>query len=134
MKSRILAAALAGTLALGACSSTYDPSLARTGDTVAATTTSLPTGTVAELLPLMLAEVKALSERVAASDGQAPAAERIEQYWNAMKAEIAAEHDDLVKDFEFVVRRSQAAADRKRPADADRAYRNLQMLATAILG
>jgi hypothetical protein len=138
MTSRITVAALVGILALSssitACASTYDPSLASTGDTVAATTTSLPTGTVEELLPLMLAEVKALSERVAASDDAREAADRIEQYWNAMRDEITAEHKDLVEDFEFVVRRTQAAADRKRPADADRAYRNLQTLADSILG
>ena len=138
MKSRTVVAALVGTLvlstSLAACASTYDPSLATTDDTVAATTTSLPTGTVATLLPLMLAEVKALSERVAASDDAREAADRIEQYWNAMRDEITADHKDLVEDFEFVVRRAQAAADRKRPADADRAYRNLQTLADSILG
>jgi hypothetical protein len=138
MKQRILVAVLLGGLALTtsitACASTYDPSLATTGETVAVTTTSLPTGTVAELLPLMVAEVKALSERVAASDDAKEAADRIEQYWNAMRDEITADHAAMVEDFEFVVRRAHAAADRKRPADADRAYRNLQTLATAILG
>jgi hypothetical protein len=133
----MLVVALAGGLILTtatACASTYDASLATTGETVAITTTSLPTGTVAELLPLMVAEVKALSERVAASDDAKEAADRIEQYWNAMRDEVAADHPDMVEDFEFIVRRVHAAADRKRPADADRAYRNLQTLVDSILG
>jgi hypothetical protein len=134
MNQRFIVAALVGGLTLAACASTYDPSLATTGETVAVTTTSLPTGTVAELLPLMLAEVKALSERVAASNDAKEAADRIEQYWNAMKDEITANHPKLVPDFEFIVRRAHAAADRKRPADADRAYRNLQTLVDSILG
>ena len=50
-----------------------------------------------------------------------------------MEPEIAAEHPDLVPSFEFVVRRCRAAADRSRPADADRAYRNLQSLADGLL-
>ena len=52
--------ALSATLTLSAlvgCKSTYDPSLVTTPGTVAATTTSLPSGTVAELLPRMLAEI-----------------------------------------------------------------------------
>jgi hypothetical protein len=133
MKHRIVLVALVGGLVLTGCKSTYDASLATTDDTVVVTTTTLPTGTVAELLPLMLAEVQALSERVANSDGSKEAATRIEQYWAAMHDEIAADHPDMVKDFEFVVRRCRAAADRKRPADADRAYRNLRTLADSIL-
>lgn len=134
MNPRILAVALAGGLTLTACSTTYDPTLSTSAETTVATSTTLPSGTVAELLPLMLAEVKALSERVAAGDGAGAAADRIEQYWNAMSDEITATAPEMVEDFEFVVRRTRAAADRKRPADADRAYRNLQSLADSLLG
>ncbi|MFZ4720584.1 MAG: hypothetical protein ACOYMR_14240 [Ilumatobacteraceae bacterium] len=129
--------ALAGasllTLGVSACSTTFDTAIANSTTTVAVTTT-LPTGAVADLLPLMLAEVKGLSEKVAANDGDGPAAVRIAQYWDAMKAEITTTYPDLVPAFEFVVRRCQAAADRSRPADADRAYRNLQTINDAILG
>jgi len=130
------AAALTVTVALGlgACSSTYDPSLATTATTAVATTSTLPSGTVAELLPRMLDEVKALSEKVAANEGDNASAVLIDQYWQAMRAEVEADHSDLVDGFEFVVRRCQAAADRRRPADADRAYRNLKTIAEALLG
>lgn len=128
-----LAGAALLTLSLSACSTTFDSTIANSTTTVAVTTT-LPTGTVAELLPLMLAEVKGLSEKVAANDGDGPAAARVGQYWDAMKDEVTASYPDLVPAFEFVVRRCQAAADRSRPADADRAYRNLQTISDSILG
>lgn len=134
MTPRAGAVALAAALALGACSSTYDASLATTGTTAVATTSTLPAGTVAELLPRMLAEVKGLSEQVAANEGDDATADRIEQYWEAMRAEVEAQHPELVDGFEFVVRRCRAAADRRRPADADRAYRNLSTIADTLLG
>jgi hypothetical protein len=121
-------------LALTACTpTTYDSSLATT---VApeATTTTLPVGTAAELLPRMLLEVQGLSEKVAAKQGEQESATRIEQYWAAVQPEIERDHAALVPDFEFVVRRCRAAADRHRPADADRAAKNLAELVTAVLG
>jgi hypothetical protein len=130
---RLLVAALAAK-ALSACSATtFDASLQSTTSTVAVTTT-LPSGTVAELLPRMVAEVKALSEKVAANKGDDQSATYIEQLWVAMKAEITGINADLAPSFEFIVRRCRQAADRSRPADADRAYRNIQSLADSLLG
>lgn len=127
-----LAGATLAALIASGCSTSFDASIANTTTTVAVTTT-LPTGTVAELLPRMLAEVEALSEKVAANSGDDASATLIEQLWVAMEPEITAEYEDLVPAFEFVVRRCRAAADRTRPADADRAYRNLQSLSDGVL-
>jgi len=124
-------ATLALLVASGCSATTFDESIANTTTTVAVSTT-LPSGTVAELLPVMLAEVKGLSEKVAANQGDDEAATAIEQLWAAMRPEIESTHDDLVPAFEFVVRRCRAAADRSRPADADRAYRNLQTIADSL--
>jgi hypothetical protein len=133
--SRFAPVALAGitvaVLASSGCASTFDASIANSTTTVAVTTT-LPTGPVAELLPVMLAEVKGLSEKVAANAGDDASATLIEQLWTAMQPEITADHKDLVPSFEFIVRRCRAAADRRRPADADRAYRNLQTIADTL--
>jgi len=132
--SLAVAGATVVLLAVSGCSgTTFDASLESTSSTVAVTTT-LPTGTVAVLLPRMLAEVKALSEKVAANQGDDQSATYIEQLWAAMQPEIQATHKELVPDFEFIVRRCRQAADRSRPADADRAYRNLQSLADDLLG
>jgi hypothetical protein len=120
-------------IALAACgSTTYDNSL---GTTAAPTTSStLPTGSVAELLPRMVTAVQGLSKKISAFKGEQDAASLIEHLWAAMKPEIVRDHPDQVDAFEFIVRRCRQGADRHRPADADRAYRNLVELRDAILG
>ena len=124
------------TLALGvlvACSPTTYDSSAETVPAVDATTSTLPSGTAAELLPLMLAEVQGLPLKVMNAKGDGDAATRIEQLWAAIQPEIEANRPELVSDFEFVVRRTRDAADRNRPADADRAFKNLTSLVEAYL-
>ncbi len=117
-----------------ACSPTTYDSSAETVPPADSTTTTLPSGTAAELLPLMLAEVQGLPLKVMNAKGDGTAATRIEQLWAAVQPEIEANRPELVEDFEFVVRRSRAAADRNRPADADRAFKNLTSLVEAYLG
>lgn len=139
MTTRVLGRALAGVAVtaatlLSACGpTTYDATDATEPDVVV-TTTTLPTGTAAELLPLMLAEVQGLPQKVMDASGDGAAATRIEQLWAAIQPEIEAARPELVPDFEFVVRRCRAAADRNRPADADRASKNLDSLIQAYLG
>lgn len=125
---------LCAVTVVSACSPTTYDSSAETTPPAAATTTTLPTGTAAELLPLMLAEVQGLPLKVMNAKGDGTAATRIEQLWAALEPEIEANRPELVPDFEFVVRRCRAAADRNRPADADRAFKNLTTLVEAYLG
>jgi len=126
--------AVGAMLVVTACSPTTYDSSAETLPPVAATATTLPSGTASELLPLMLAEVQGLPLKVMDAKGDGAAATRIEQLWAAVQPEIEANRPELVEDFEFVVRRSRAAADRNRPADADRAFKNLTSLVQAYLG
>ena len=118
---------------LAACSPTTYDSTAEPEPEHTATTTTLPSGTAAELLAQLLVEVQSLPQRVMNADGDGAAATRIEQLWAAVQPEVAARRPDLVSDFEFVVRRCRAAADRNRPADADRAFKNLDTLVRAYL-
>ena len=126
------AAVLVGAaVALSACApTTYDASLATT--VTVSSTTTLPVGTAAELLPVMVDEVKGLSALVESGDGDREAAVRIAQLWAAIADEITVSHPELVEDFEFVVSRCQLASERHRPADADRAFKNLEVLAAAV--
>ncbi|MFZ9630021.1 MAG: hypothetical protein ACO3C1_11815 [Ilumatobacteraceae bacterium] len=127
----LVAPALGVATVLSACApTTYDASLATT--IAVSTTTTLPVGSAAELLPAMVDEVKGLSARVEAGDGERDAAARIAQLWAAIADEVTASHPDLVEDFEFVVSRCTLAAERHRPADADRAYKNLVVLAATV--
>ena len=130
-------AAVCVAAVLAACSpTTYDS----TADTQPreATSTTLPTGTAAELLPLLLAARRRpnlkTTYRHAGRAIPKSAATRIEQLWAAVSPEIEATQPELVPDFEFVIRRCRAAADRNRPADADRAFKNLTTLVQAYLG
>ena len=118
---------------LAACSpTTYDSAAATTQ--APATTATVPTGTFAELLPRMQAEVHGLAEKVASGQGDLDAAARIEEYWAVIRPDVAAGWPALVEDFEFVVRLCRDAAERNRPANADRASKNLDALVATILG
>ena len=81
----------------------------------------------------MLDEVEHLAQRVVDRDGDGAAATRIEQMWAAIEPTVTLERPELVSGFDFVVRRCRAAADRNRPADADRAFRNLESLVKSYL-
>lgn len=133
MIRRLPFAALVALPLLTGCSpTTYDAAAATTQ--APATTMATLTGDLAELLPAMQAEVAGLAEKVSTGQGDRDAAARIEEYWAAIQPEIEAEWPHLIGDFEFVVRRCREAADRNRPADADRASKNLDALVAAILG
>lgn len=124
------AASLVGVAALAvlatACApTTYDASLATT---TTPSTTTLPTGTATELLEAILLEVEDLGRRVADNDADTLAVERIEQLWAGIADEITTARPDLAEDFDFVITRCRLAVDRQRPADADRAYKNLVVL------
>lgn len=134
MRTPLLVAACALVVVTACSPTTYDSSAETVPPADATTTTTLPSGTAAELLPLMLAEVQGLPLKVMNAEGDGTAATRIEQLWAAVRPEIEANRPELVEDFEFVVRRSRAAADRNRPADADRAFKNLTSLVEAYLG
>lgn len=128
-----LGAGAAALLALAACSpTTYDSSVATT-EGPATSTTALPKGSARDILPVMLQEVEGLSAKVSAGKGDGEAATTIEELWAEIRDEVKATHPDALEDFDFVVRLCRSAADRNRPADADRAYRNLQQLVTAYL-
>ena len=124
---------LATSLLIGGCTpTTYDESA--TADQEQTTTiVSLPSSDPIAVLPQMLAEVADLARRVAESDGDGAAATRIEEMWAAIEPTVTDERPELLSGFDFVVRRCRAAADRDRPADADRALKNLQSLVETYL-
>lgn len=128
---RSVAVALAVVTLLGACSTTYDESVVTSETTAATTTSTLPTGSTTELLGRLLEEVRGLSAKVSADQGDDEAATRIEQLWEAVRADVTSAAPDMVPDFEFVLRRCRSAVDRHRPADADRAFKNLDLLVAA---
>ncbi|MFN8021871.1 MAG: hypothetical protein U0Q03_10125 [Acidimicrobiales bacterium] len=126
--------ATVATVAVGCSATTYDPSLATPASSVAATTTTLPSGTAAELLPRLRGEAALLSAELL-DDGDATAvAERIAALWDAVQDEVGANRPDLLASFEANVALAQKAARFSRAADADKASRNFDALVTAYLG
>jgi hypothetical protein len=133
---RHLAAAVLALGLSGCAATTYDASIPTTiaGVAETTTTTTLPTGTAAELLPELVADAAGLSTLIVDKGDDIGAAERIADLWQAVKQEVAASRPELLGDFEGNVAACLEAAKRDRPADADKAYLNLQTLAAAFLG
>lgn len=135
---RTIVAALAGgaALLLVACApTTYDTSITTTVPGAADSTTSstLPTGSAAELLPRLVEEASGLSRLILDGGQDGAAARRITELWDAVRAEVEAARPDLAPDFAANVARTERAAERNRAADADKAYVALKALADAYL-
>jgi hypothetical protein len=128
----LIAGVLAVSVAVGCSPTTYDESAA-TPATEATSTTALVSNDPVEVLPVMLDEVASLAQRVVDNDGAGSAATRIEQMWAAIEPSVRDARPELVSGFDFVVRRCRDAADRKRPADADRAFKNMEALVESYL-
>lgn len=125
----------ASALGLAACGTTYDEQIA-SDESIAAepsTTTTLPTGTAAELLPKLAEEAGQLSTLMIDGGDASAAAERIAQYWAAVKTEVNASRPELLSDFAANVERCTTAVQFKRAADADKASKNLDALVDSYL-
>ena len=130
--ARLIAIALTAVVAATACAPTqYDETVA-TG-TVAETTTTLPNGSAEDLLPRIVSEAAALSELIANKGDDGAAAERITALWAAAVDEVSVTRPDLLPDLQANVERCSVAAKFNRPADADKAFRNLTVLVDAYL-
>ncbi len=119
---------------LASCSgTTYDASLASSTTAVAATTTTLPTGTAAELLPRLVAEAGSVPQLMIDGGDARSAVERLTALWEAARDEVRSTRPDLVDGFEQQVARFDQAVQYKRVADADKSLKNLVVLVDAFL-
>ena len=128
MSLRAIGPALALTVVVAACAET-------TVESPETTAAPVTTGaTVADPLDALAAEVAALSAALIDNDGQREALARIEELWSEVRTEIAGERPELVDGFEAIIGQLRRAVDRRRPADADKAYKNLLTLVNAYQG
>jgi hypothetical protein len=112
---------------------TYDESLA-TPDTVAVTTsTSLPSGDAADLLPRLVDEARTVGQLITAGGDHGAAVNRVEALWTAVQPEIGRTQPELLGTFEGQIDALVRADQFKRAADADKAYKNLRVLVDAYL-
>lgn len=122
---------LLGTSGVSCAATTYDASIS-TG-TPAPTTTVLPSGTAAELLPQLVTEARGLSALIVDQGDKIAAVERIEALWAAVRNEVVGKDRDIATEIEAEIAKGRSAATLNRPAAADKVYRNLTALVQAYL-
>jgi hypothetical protein len=132
----LIAAVAATPFTLAACTggdSTVEPG-ATIEETIATTTIAI-TGTPAELLPEMAVEMSRLSAQVA-EDGDAEIATlaKIVGMWAAAESQVRATRPELVSSIQTTVEMATSAVERKRPADADKAFSLLTNLVDSYTG
>jgi hypothetical protein len=123
--------AVAAVLCTSCAATTYDSSLDST--IPSATTSTVPTGTPAELLPRLVDEVATLSRIIVDRGDRQAVAERVDALWTALEPQVQGSHPDLIDEFRAAIALVREAAERNRAADADKALRNLTVLADAVL-
>lgn len=123
---------VAGAVVLGACTgTTYDPSAERsTTPAVASTTTTLPTGTTAELLDRLAAETAELEHVIQAKGDVATSISRINALWTA--AQIGVTDPAMHSGFDGAIRQAQRAAAGHQMGFAAKAGKSVAALVTAF--
>ncbi|HEU4840018.1 MAG TPA: hypothetical protein VFT09_01200 [Ilumatobacteraceae bacterium] len=116
--------------ALSSCATTYDTS-ATTVASAPATTVFVATGSTPELLAAISAEVALLSEKLVDNDGQRDALARIEAQWAVARPTVATDRPELLDGFDAAIAQVRRSVERRRPADADKAAKNLATLIAA---
>jgi hypothetical protein len=110
----------------GCASTVIDPTV--TSAPAVATTTTLPTGTPAELLPRLVDEVGKLSDAIGDNDNKAETIDSINNLWEAVRPAVAAKDGVMVLTFDSTIELCQIGAKLNHPADADKCLRNLRDL------
>jgi hypothetical protein len=124
--------AVVGALTLAACAkTTFDSSV--TEAPAVSTTTTQPTGTIAELLPRLVTEAGGLSDAIANNEHKSEQIALINDLWDAVRPQIEAEDGIAAVNFEGAVTLCQLGAKFNRPADADKCFRNLTALSDSYL-
>lgn len=133
--ARLLIVPASLALTASACGgTTYDATFATTATTADATTTTVPTGSASELLPVLRTEAYALSGVMIDEGDDESAIARIVALWGAAKTEVGQQRPDLLPGFEQNIALAEKAVEFSRAADADKAAKNLDALVTSFLG
>ncbi len=132
MRLRLTLATLALATSIASCAATtYDTSIST--QTAAPTTTVLPKGTAAELLPTLVTTAADLSRLIADQGDKTANVERVEALWSAVQAEVTVKDRDLATEIAAEIAKGRNAARLNQPAAADKVYRSLKDLVQAYL-
>lgn len=139
-----LVAVVAATIVTIGCATTVDEQPAAGDGTLLAgtfvdesapATTAPIAGSAAELLPEMAATMSQLSALIAEGGNDDDAAlASIVAMWAAARDEVESTRPELVGGIETTVEMSRTAVERRRPADADKAFRLLTQLVDNFTG
>ncbi len=84
------------------------------------------------MLDQLLAEAGTLSEAIVQNEGQHEIIGRIDVIWTAARPGVEQASPDSVTEFDQSIELMHTGVDRRRPADADKAYNNLTQLVAAL--
>ena len=125
-------AVLVLTTSTASCAATtYDTSIST--QTAAPTTTVLPKGTAAELLPTLVTTAAKLSNLIAEQGDKTANVERVEALWAAVQAEVSSKDRDIATEIAAEIVKGRDAARLNVPGAADKAYLRLKDLVKAFL-
>ena len=116
-------------LVLTGCSTTYDRTAGTTVAPINASTTTLPTGAVQELLPRLVEAMLGLSSLIGPNQsgqtksGKADQLALINQLWNTAETELITVDPVAAESLGRLVDLSNTAVTANHPADADKAAR-----------
>jgi hypothetical protein len=136
-----VACALAVTLS--ACATTIDeqpaggaepPASGSVVDTGAPAITVPVAGSAAELLPELAADMSTLGSQIAEDGDAEQTLAQMQQIWAAIRPEVEANRPELVGGIDTTVQMSVTAVERRRPADADKAFQLLTELVDNYTG
>ena len=127
------AVCLAVVAATASCATTIVDDAGTTTST-STTTTTLPSGDIAVLLNALLDRVRGLSEIVVETGGERARNRlaEIEAVWQRSRVIVERDHGALVEDFDRMIDLCRLAVERRRPAEADKAYSFLRPLVAAV--
>ena len=137
MRRAIIASVLAltATSLLGGCATTIEGTTT-SSTTPVSTTTTIPRGTVSELFDAILSIGGGLGDDIASGSMQTARAKLadIRATWQAITPQIVDLGKDTNDDLQRLVTLYSTAVERKRPADADKATRFLELAIEPIVG
>ena len=127
--------ATASVSLLAGCATTIESDSATSSTTPASTTTTIPRGNVPELFDAILALGGGLGNDIASGEMQTARAKLadIRATWQAITPQIADLGKDVNDDLQRLVTLYSTAVERKRPADADKATRYLDLAIEPII-
>ncbi len=128
---------LATVVVLSSCSTVINDTASTESpeDTIAViTTTTIPSGDITSLLLQLVTTANGLGEAIAnRQDDQArQQAADASAIWTALQPQLLDSGIDVVEDLDRMVELIQTAVERKRPADADKAFRFISLIADEI--